>query len=128
MNHYYKYLFYYRVKKDTLIKRNIYNLKNKILMRMYNNNLKLCKKNISKIMNMGNKKGSNYVGHLNLTHSMKNLYPNYFNEYIYHKFEKYEFRIVKEYDKFLTQKYGNYMKMLPKEQQVSNHNFDAYWR
>lgn len=43
-------------------------------------------------------------------------------------FEGIEFQTVKEYDKMLKKTYGNYMKLPPEEQRVSNHDFTPYWR
>lgn len=41
-------------------------------------------------------------------------------------FEGKQFRIVKEYDKYLTQHYGDYMKFPPENERVPIHSFDAY--
>lgn len=35
---------------------------------------------------------------------------------------------MKYYDEYLKNMYGDYMKLPPKEQQISNHDFTAYWR
>ena len=51
---------------------------------------------------------------------------SWFSEYIKSKFEDREYYIPKEYDKVLSKLYGNYMKLPPKEKQVSHHSFDAW--
>ena len=43
-------------------------------------------------------------------------------------FEGHMFNAPIGYHDFLTQMYGDYMQMPPKEKQVSNHDFEAYWR
>lgn len=40
------------------------------------------------------------------------------------KFENRDIKIIKDYDKYLMDLFGNYMKLPPVEEQVSNHNFD----
>ncbi len=60
------------------------------------------------------------------------------SQHIYHKsnferfilcdFERAQFKIPAEYDKILIHIYGDYMTLPPKEQQVSNHSFVAYWK
>ena len=51
-----------------------------------------------------------------------------FDEYIDVDFEGYKFKSVKEYDWFLKLRYGDYMQLPPKEQQIPHHGFKAYWK
>jgi len=37
------------------------------------------------------------------------------------EFEEHKLPILKDYDKYLTQNYGDYMKLPPKDQQVPHH-------
>ena len=43
-------------------------------------------------------------------------------------FEKKEFNIIKKYDLYLTQIYGNYMELPPKNKQVTHHYFTAKYK
>ncbi len=43
-------------------------------------------------------------------------------------FEQAQYSCLKGYDKFLNHVYGDYMKFPPLEQQVTHHDFVAYWR
>ena len=43
-------------------------------------------------------------------------------------FEKKEYHILNDYDEYLKACYEDYMKLPPKEKQVSHHNFKAYWK
>lgn len=43
-------------------------------------------------------------------------------------FEGYTFPCPKEYNNVLNVMYGDYMKLPPKEKQVSHHHFIAYWK
>ncbi len=43
-------------------------------------------------------------------------------------FEKYSFKAIKDYDRVLTMCYGDYMKLPPKEQQITHHAYDAYMK
>lgn len=44
------------------------------------------------------------------------------------QFENRTFHAPANYDYYLTSLYGDYMKLPPKEKQVSHHDFNAYWR
>lgn len=54
------------------------------------------------------------------------LEKHYFNEIIELEFESHKFCAFKEYDKYLTHVYGNYMQLPPKEKQVTHHEFKIY--
>ncbi|MBR3884750.1 MAG: LicD family protein [Bacteroidaceae bacterium] len=56
------------------------------------------------------------------------LPSNIFDEYIMQPFEGRMYRIPKNYDAYLTAKYGNYMQLPPVELRVSTHDSQAYWR
>ena len=55
--------------------------------------------------------------------------PNeYFSRFIDLTFENYTVKGLAEYDFYLKVLYGDYMKLPPKEKQISNHNFVAYFK
>lgn len=43
-------------------------------------------------------------------------------------FEGHMLNTPDNYDEYLSNLYGDYMKMPPKDKQVSHHNFEAYWK
>lgn len=43
-------------------------------------------------------------------------------------FEDRKFQIMKDYDAYLSNAYGDYMKLPPKEKQIPHHLFKAYWK
>ena len=51
-----------------------------------------------------------------------------FKEFIPMKFEKKNYPVPIGYDEYLSEIYGDYMKLPPKEKQVSNHSFVAYYK
>jgi lipopolysaccharide cholinephosphotransferase len=51
-----------------------------------------------------------------------------YTEYIDIEFEGKTFMGLKNYDKYLSNIYGDYMKLPPKEKQVSHHMFEAYYK
>lgn len=53
---------------------------------------------------------------------------SFFEEQGIYEFEGHKFKSVKNYDEFLKQLYGDYMKELPKEMQRSHHQFKVTWR
>lgn len=73
---------------------------------------------------------SAYVGHL----VTKAIWGNdakpkkLFEKAVKHKFETGEFFIPADYDEYLTLEYGDYMKLPPKEKQITRHDFVAYWK
>ena len=44
------------------------------------------------------------------------------------EFEGHYLKAPQGYDDYLTQTYGNYMQLPPKNQQVPHHSFTAYWK
>lgn len=55
------------------------------------------------------------------------LARNNFDDSISINFENIEFKTLKGYDVYLTNMYGDYMKLPPEEQQESKHDFMAWW-
>ena len=51
-----------------------------------------------------------------------------FHNYILLPFEGEKFMAISGYDAYLTKHYGNYMQLPPKELQISNHQYIAYWK
>ena len=51
-----------------------------------------------------------------------------FDSYMDIQFEYITSRTIKDYDLFLTNTYGDYMKLPPIEQQKSVHHYRAYWK
>lgn len=49
-------------------------------------------------------------------------------EFIRTPFEDRRFTIMKDYDAYLSNGYGNYMQLPPKEKQITHHQFEAYWK
>lgn len=52
---------------------------------------------------------------------------NTFKDYREIKFEGHDFMCISNYDTYLRNTYGDYMKLPPKEQQVRGHDHAAYW-
>lgn len=51
-----------------------------------------------------------------------------FDNFTYLKFEKNKYPVPEMYDEYLKAIYGDYMTLPPKEKQVSNHKFVAYYK
>lgn len=51
-----------------------------------------------------------------------------FENYIEVPFEDFSFCVVKDYHKYLTILYGDYMQLPPEEQRIPHHGFTAYWK
>lgn len=61
-------------------------------------------------------------------HKKEQMPKSIFDEYILLDFEDRKFSAVKAYDTYLSNLFGDYMQLPPKEKQVSRHDFEAYWR
>lgn len=71
---------------------------------------------------------TNYVVVVRTPPQRKFGFPkNCCTDYVYHKFEQYEFRIPRDYDSVLKSFYGDYMQ-IPPEDKRTGHNVIAYWR
>ena len=51
-----------------------------------------------------------------------------FSEYTTVDFEGFQFFAIKDYDKYMKQWYGDYMKLPPIEHQRTHHSFKAWWK
>ena len=118
----------YKMKKPT--KNNVFKLIIKYILKLYMNLFSNYKKIIKKIELLGKKyKNTNTVACISGRYFDKEIMPSsYIDTYKLQKFENYEFKIPVGYDEYLTKHYGNYMKLPPKEKQISNHSTEVYWR
>jgi len=80
---------------------------------------------LSKVKNYDNSK---YVGCVVwLSGGEKDIFPQkWFNEYIMQPYDKYEFRIPKEYYKILKHIYNDYMQLPPEEDRIGHHFYKVY--
>ena len=51
---------------------------------------------------------------------------NFFTDLIKYPFENYEFYVPSQYDRLLTQEYGEYMKLPPEEKRIYHHQYKAF--
>lgn len=63
------------------------------------------------------------------TYGMKEVFPcEDFAEAAELEFEGKTYSVPKNYKHVLSNMYGDYMKLPPKEKQISHHHFTAYWK
>ena len=71
----------------------------------------------------------NFAGSVGGAYRVKEILSReVFTEYVLLPFESGEFYAVKQYDKYLSSIYGDYMKVPPEEKLVSHHTFKAYYK
>lgn len=58
----------------------------------------------------------------------EHLNKTVFDAYSTIKFEDREYCCIKDYHTYLSTLYGDYMKLPPKDKQVTHHNFKVYWK
>lgn len=71
-----------------------------------------------------------YVGQFTkMTYESREVYEaKWFDETVDSEFEGRKYTIPKDYDKVLKTEFGDYMKLPPKEKQISHHVSDAWWK
>ena len=52
----------------------------------------------------------------------------YFKEFITLEFEDFSAKSIKQYDRYLSNIYGDYMQLPPLEKRVTRHGFSAYYK
>lgn len=87
----------------------------------------LAVRKIDRIGQKYNKKQHNYCIANPMFGKEKLIFPiDMFSDLTLHKFENKEFLISSKYDEILKIRYGEYMKLPPKENQVTHHSFSCY--
>lgn len=73
---------------------------------------------------------SNYLlGCFYTPYGERDIFPkDFFDTYIPVAYENSSFPVVKEYDKYLTSVYGDYMQLPPEDKRVTHHSFTAFWK
>lgn len=83
---------------------------------------------IEKLSQIDNEKECTLAGVLVNGTGEKDIFPkNIFNYYVDLQFENLKLMAIKDYEIFLRHRFGDYMKMPPKEQQIPHTN-DVYWK
>ena len=87
-------------------------------------------KRISKLSSQYKHSATTYVGQFTkMTYESREIYEaKWFDESIEADFEKRKYSIPKDYDSVLKTEFGDYMKLPPKEKQITHHGNDAWWR
>ena len=81
-----------------------------------------------KIANQYNNQSVLYLDNIVSPLYYKRFPKEIFDKYIVIEFENTLVKSIEQYDLYLTQIYGEYMKLPPIEKQVAHHEFLAYWR
>jgi lipopolysaccharide cholinephosphotransferase len=70
-----------------------------------------------------------YAGAITGRYAEKEHMPaEVFKTYVEVSFEGKNYKAIADYDAYLKKHYGDYMKLPPKEKQVSNHDYKAWWK
>jgi lipopolysaccharide cholinephosphotransferase len=83
---------------------------------------------LEKLAGIKDYESSNYIGCIIwLSGGWKDIFPREcFDETMMMPFEKYEFRVPKQYDNVLRHTYGDYMQLPPEKDRIGHHYFKAY--
>lgn len=97
-----------------------------VLGRFANRN-KLMKKIAAKYENIDFDK-TEYAGVVFGSYRTKEIQPRHvFDNFTEVEFEGSKFKAIKEYDRYLSSNFGDYMSLPPEEKRVTHHSFDAYY-
>jgi lipopolysaccharide cholinephosphotransferase len=102
-------------KRDTFLKKIIYGFIN-VVARFFSHSylVKTCEKNMTKYSRNNTKYYTSIAGYYGYD---KEIVPSsFFDEYIELTFEKINFMVIKEYDRYLKQVFGDYMKLPPENE------------
>lgn len=84
---------------------------------------------ISNIAQMNNGKNAKYIFEIIDGRGYKSYYPKSVSDtYTDVTFENKKYMAFRDYDKYLTSIFGDYMELPPVEKRVSHHEFEAYWK
>jgi len=61
-------------------------------------------------------------------HTKEQMPKTLFDDFILLDFENKSFLSVKNYDTYLSNLFGDYMQLPPKEKQIQKHDFEVFWR
>ena len=104
-------------------------IKNIIKSLIYNKNYQYYFDKVQEYSQKENNKKCDKAGVLVCGTGEKDIfYKELFDEYTYLTFEDKEFMAIKDYEYFLKHRFGDYMKLPPKEEQVDHHTMSAYWK
>lgn len=125
-NHYIDQLFrttkFYRFKKRLYIQLKYY------LRKFYTPSRKVVIANLENLLFANDFEKAEFAGAIVGRYGEKEaMKAVIFRNYTQAQFEGRYFNIIVDYDAYLKQHYGNYMQLPPIEQQISNHQFEAYW-
>ena len=85
-------------------------------------------KKLNQLVKLKEYEDSNYIGCVVwLSGGKKEIFlRKWFDETIMVPFEKYQFRVPKDYDEVLRHTYGDYMQLPPEKDRIGHHYFKAY--
>ena len=85
-------------------------------------------KKLNQLVKLKEYEDSNYIGCVVwLSGGKKEIFlRKWFDETVMVPFEKYQFRVPKDYDEVLRHTYGDYMQLPPEKDRIGHHYFKAY--
>ena len=85
-------------------------------------------KKLNQLVELKEYEDSNYIGCVVwLSGGKKEIFlRKWFDETVMVPFEKYQFRVPKDYDEVLRHTYGDYMQLPPEKDRIGHHYFKAY--
>ena len=118
-----------RTNKECSFKQKVKNIVVEIWKKTVAPDIKTLIDEYNRIAKKYNYDDSNYVGEISVYGGKTSRHKKeIFNGYTLIEFEGYRFRAPLDYKTYLTDKYGDYMKLPPESERVTHHNYKAYWK
>ena len=126
----------YALKENLIKSTKFYKFKNGYLMHVKYLIKQLLYPSRTKIINLLDNhfnsfpfESSEYAGAITGIYKEKeHMQASVFKDYTEVSFEGHKYMAISGYDSYLTKHYGDYMKLPPLEQQVSNHSYEVFWK
>ncbi|WP_281522042.1 LicD family protein [Dubosiella newyorkensis] len=119
----------YRDNRECSFKQKIKNIVVETWKKMFAPDIKDLIKKYNRLATKYDYNSSAYVGELSVYGGKTSRHKKeIFNDYALVEFEGYKFRAPIDYKTYLTDKYGDYMKLPPENERITHHNYKAYWK
>lgn len=116
-----------KIRKDREIHKNLFLIISRTLLYMIP--IRFLIKQIHKLTTQYDYEYSSFIGNIVWGYGSKErCMKAFYNDYTFLEFEGDYFQTMSGYDGYLTNVFGDYMQLPPKEKQMAHHSYDAFYK